>query len=92
MAHMNPAEIGTVMIFKQLVPSPFGRYENDIEINSLHVHSVRFKCKLRSAAWATDVEWNEIDVAFSYAGREQTALKPWRRERYRKIGQVSWIS
>ena len=69
MAHMNPAEIGTVMIFKQLVPSPFGRYENDLELNSLRPHRVRFKRKLCSAAWATDAECNEIDIALSYRAK-----------------------
>ena len=88
---MNPAEIGTAMIFKQLVPSPFGRYESDIEIKSFRPHSARFKGKLCSAAWANDVDGNEIDIAFSYTGREQTALKPWRREKYKRIGPVFWI-
>ena len=91
MVHMTAAEIGMVKIFQQLVPSPFGRYENVLEINFLRPNSVRFNGRLCRAEWDADYEWDVVDIAFSYAGCEQTAHRPWRREKYTRIGPVFWI-
>ena len=42
MADRAADEIGMVNLFPQLVPSPAGRYENDIDRNALGPDSLRF--------------------------------------------------
>ena len=74
-------------LFKQLVPSPNGRHENDLEINTLCPNSVRFNGRVCRAIRDADYWWNVIEVAFSYTGREQTEQRPWRREKYTRLCQ-----
>ena len=91
MMHMSAGEIGMLKLFKQLVPSPFGRHENDLEINTLCPNSVRFTGRVCKAIWYADYRWDVIEFAFSYTGREQTEQRPWRREKYTRIGPMFWI-
>ena len=59
-------EIEIVNRFRQLVPSPSGRYENDIELNSLRPDSLRFNGRSYKAQWSADHKWNSITIAFNY--------------------------
>ena len=59
----NPGEIGIIKIFTQFVPSPFGRYENKLELDSTRHDSVRFNGRVCNAVWTTDPEWKVIDIA-----------------------------
>ena len=81
-----------VKIFTQLVPSPFGRYENKLELDSTRHDRVRFNGRSCYAVWTTDPEWKVIDIAFSFTNRVPTVLHPWRRERYIDIGPEYWMS
>ena len=91
MVRVSAMEIGMLKLFKQLVPSPNGRHENDLEINTLCPNNVRFNGKVCKTIWHAAYEWDEIEVAFSYTGREQTEQRPWRRENYMRIGPMFWI-
>ena len=91
MVHMSAGEIGMLKLFKQLVPSPNGRHENDLEINTLCPNSVRFNGRVCRAIRDADYWWNVIEVAFSNTGREQTEQRPWRREKYTRIWQMFWL-
>ena len=53
MMAQNPGEIGIVKIFTQFVPSPFGRYENKLELDSTRHDSVRFNGRVCNAVWTT---------------------------------------
>ena len=92
MMAQNPGEIGIIKIFTQFVPSPFGRYENKLELDSTRHDRVRFNGRVCNAVWTTDPEWKVIDIAFSFTNRVPTVLHPWRRERYTNIGTEYWMS
>ena len=72
----NPGEIGIIKIFTQFVPSPFGRYENKLELDSTRHDSVRFNGRVCNAVWTTDPEWKVIDIAFSVTNRVQLYHTP----------------